>query len=384
MRRLFILVLIFFLSGCGEEEKPAEKEKIMQLVPVAFSDLPGWAEDDLQTFAGAFERTCVRILRAPPEKPLGPLPEAGTYADWRPACEKFLGLKDKTSANLRAFLEGSFSPYAVWLGEGNTGLFTGYYEAALKGSKTRGEPYTIPLHKRPADLVMVDLGKFREELKGIRIAGRVTDGNLTPYETREQIVTGNWPHKDEVLVWVDDPVDAFYVEIQGSGIVTLPDGSEMRIGYAGQNGHPYTAIGKELIARGALTKDNVSMQAIREWLAGHPDQAAEIMNINKSYVFFTEITGEGPLGGENVPLTPERSMAIDRSLFPYGLPFWLEAQHPLDQTKPIRRLMIGQDTGGAIRGAIRGDVFWGHGQEAEKHAGPMKSQGRYWVLLPKK
>jgi len=382
MRR-FLLILILALTACGEEEPPQKTEAVMRLVPASFSDLPGWADDDLQTFATAFERTCKRMLKAPPEKPLGPLTQAGTYADWHPACETFIDLKEKTAQNLRAFLENNFTPYAVWLGEGNAGLFTGYYEASLNGSKIRQEPYTIPLYKRPEDLVMVDLGKFREELKGIRIAGRVTDGNLTPYETREQIVTGNWPHNDEVLVWVDDPVDAFYVEIQGSGIVTLQDGSEMRIGYAGQNGHPYTAIGKELIARGALTKENVSMQAIREWLSAHPDQAAEIMNVNKSYVFFTEIRGEGPLGGENVPLTPERSLAIDRSLFPYGLPFWLEADHPLDKTKPIRRLMIGQDTGGAIRGAIRGDVFWGHGEQAEHHAGPMKSPGRYWVLLPK-
>jgi membrane-bound lytic murein transglycosylase A len=383
MRR-FLLILILVLTACGEEESPQKTEATMRLVPASFSDLPGWADDDLQTFSVAFARTCTRMLKAPPEKPLGPLPQAGTYADWQPACREFRSLKDIKPQTLRAFLEKNFTPHAIWLGEQNIGLFTGYYEAALNGSRTRQEPYVIPLYKRPEDLIMVDLGQFREELKGQRIAGRVEDGNLRPYETREQIVAGDWPHNDKPLVWVDDAVDAFYVEIQGSGIVTLPDGSEMRIGYAGQNGHPYTAIGKELIARGALTKENVSMQAIREWLSAHPDQATEIMNVNKSYVFFTETKGEGPLGGENVPLTPERSMAIDRSLFPYGLPFWLEAGHPLEKTRPIRRLMIGQDTGGAIRGAIRGDVFWGHGPEAEHHAGPMKSQGRYWVLLPRK
>lgn len=355
----------------------------MQLVPASFSDLPRWGEDDLQTLAPAFERTCARMLRAAPEKPLGTLPQAGTFADWQPACQAFVNLKEKTAANLKTYFEKNFTPYAVLLDESAEGLFTGYYEAQLNGSRTRNDRYNIPLYTRPDDLVMVDLGKFREELKGQRIAGRVKGGDLVPYETRAQIVAGEWPHNDKVLVWVDDAVDAFYVQIQGSGIVTLEDGSEIRIGYAGQNGHPYTAIGRELIARGALTKENVSMQAIRDWLAANPDQADEVMNVNKSYVFFTEISGEGPLGGENVALTPLRSLAIDRSIFPYGLPFWLEAEHPVEKSM-IRRLMVGQDTGGAIRGAIRGDVFWGHGEEAERMAGPMKSKGRYWVLLPKK
>ncbi len=371
------------LAGCGEEEQSVEKEKIMQLVPASFSDLPGWGRDDLQTLVPAFERTCARMLRAAPEKPLGPLPQAGTFADWQPSCQAFVNLKDKTAANLKTYFEKNFTPYAVLLDESAEGLFTGYYEAQLNGSRTRNDRYNIPLYARPDDLVMVDLGKFREELKGQRIAGRVKGGDLVPYETRAQIVAGEWPHNDKVLVWVDDAVDAFYVQIQGSGIVTLEDGSEIRIGYAGQNGHPYTAIGRELIARGAMTKEDVSMQAIRDWLAANPDQADEVMNVNKSYVFFTEISGEGPLGGENVALTPLRSLAIDRSIFPYGLPFWLEAEHPVEKSM-IRRLMVGQDTGGAIRGAVRGDVFWGHGEEAERMAGPMKSKGRYWVLLPKK
>lgn len=388
MRRLLIFAVLLFLAACGEEEQSAEKgqekEKLMQLLPVSFKDLPGWDEDDLQTLIPAFEKTCARMLKADPKKTFDYLPQAGTYGDWHPACQEFIGLADITPENLRAYFVRNFMPHAV-LSDGETkGLFTGYYEASLNGSRTQNEKDNTPLFTRPDDLVMVDLGKFREELKGQRIAGRVKNGNLVPYETRAQIVAGEWPHNDGVLVWVDDAVDAFYVQIQGSGIVTLREGGEMRIGYAGQNGHPYTAIGRELILRGALTKENVSMQAIREWLAAHPEQAEEVMSVNKSYVFFTEIQGEGPQGGEGVALTPLRSLAIDRSIFPYGLPFWLEAEHPLKNHPPIRTLMIGQDTGGAIRGAVRGDVFWGHGDEAEKMAGPMKSPGRYWVLLPLK
>ena len=270
------------------------------------------------------------------------------------------------------------------------GLFTGYYEASLNGSRTKSARYNIPLHKRPDDLVMVQLGDFREDLKGRRIAGRVRGGNLKPYESREEIVAGDWPHDDEVLVWVDDPVDAFFVQIQGSGLVALNNGQTMRIGYAGQNGHPYYAIGRELIKRGQLTKDTVSMQSIRAWLAANPRQADEIMNTNASYVFFREIDAGkdsggpigGPIGGQGVALTKGRSLAIDRSLISYGLPIWTDIEHPSAGEPPIQKLMVTQDTGGAIRGPVRGDVFWGYGKTAETLAGQMKSQGRYWVLIP--
>jgi len=229
---------------------------------------------------------------------------------------------------------------------------------------------------------MVQLGEFREDLKSRRIAGRVVDGKLKPYETREDIVAGNWPHNEEVLVWVDNPIDAFFVQIQGSGVVQMNDGSVMRIGYAGQNGHVYSAIGRELIERGEITKENVSLQSIRAWLEANPDQADEIMNTNASYVFFRELEGEGPLGGEGIALTAGRSLAIDRSLISYGVPLWTDIQPPVEGIGTIRRMMIAQDTGGAIRGPVRGDVFWGFGARAESLAGPMKSKGRYWVLLP--
>ena len=265
-------------------------------------------------------------------------------------------------------------------GSNSSGLFTGYYEASLKGSRTRQGPYQTPLRARPDDLVMVQLGEFRDALKGQRIAGRIIDGKLKPYETHEQIVNNHLPSaQDKTLVWVDDAVDAFFLQIQGSGIVDMDDGSVMRVGYAGQNGHPYYAIGRELIARGALNKENVSMQSIRGWLEQNPDQAHEIMFTNKSYVFFRELNGEGPLGGEGVALTPMRSLAIDRSIIPYGMPVWLATDHPKIQG----RLMVTQDTGGAIRGPVRGDYFWGHGAYAQDNAGEMKASGRYWFLLPK-
>lgn len=378
--RLVFLFLLLFITACGEAE---DTKAPLTLKPVSFSALPGWEDDGLEAALPALIRSCNRILEARPDKRFGPLEEAGTYKDWQDICTDLAFLEDFSSDNLRRFFESRFTPYQLRAGKKAEGLFTGYYEASLDGSLARSDIYTVPLHRRPDDLVMVQLGEFRDDLKGRRIAGRVVDGSLKPYEDRAAIVSGNWPHNDEVLVWVDDPVDAFFVQIQGSGIVALDDGSDMRIGYAGQNGHPYYAIGRALIKRGHLEKEDVSMQSIADWLRAHPGEAEEIMNTNQSYVFFTHLPGKGPLGGEGVALTPGRSLAVDRSLLPYGLPMWVDIEEPVKGYGRLRRLMLAQDTGGAIRGPVRGDVFWGHGEEAERLAGPMKSDGRYWALLPK-
>ena len=382
MKRLFLLFL-FVLAACAETPEETETSKLV-LEPASFAELPGWHDDDLHTAALAFEKSCQRIVKADPDKKFGPLEQAGTYADWQKPCSKFLSFAQLSTPSFRAFLENNFDVFAA-TGDGEEeGLFTGYYEASLKGSRTKSATYRYPVYLRPNDLVMVQLGDFREELKGQRIAGRVIDGSLKPYESRAEIVSGNWPHNDEVLLWVDDPVDAFFVQIQGSGVVELAEGGIARIGYAGQNGHVYYAIGRELIKRGHLTKENVSMQAIREWLEANPDEADEIMNTNESYVFFQE-NDQGATGGEGVELTRGRSLAIDRSIIPYGMPVWLEFESPLaEQPGIVHRLMMTQDTGGAIRGPVRGDVYWGYGDLAEQIAGPMKSKGRYWFLLPKK
>lgn len=383
-RFLTLLVLsVFSLTACEKSAPTPEEKPPLTLSPASFKDLPGWQDDDLTAILPAWTRSCKRILRRSADRSLGPLEAAGTAGTWHPICRDFLALNNPSTATLRRFIESRLTPHQVAAGKSPEGLFTGYYEAHLRGSLTRHGPYQTPLHSRPDDLIMVQLGDFRDDLKGRRIAGRVKGGNLKPYENREDIVDGNWPHNDHVLLWVDDPVDAFFVQIQGSGIVELADGSTMRIGYAGQNGHPYYAIGRELIARGALTKKTVSLQSIRAWLAANPSEAAQIMNTNKSYVFFRKLDGAGPVGGEGLPLTPHRSLAIDRSLISYGLPMWLAAEHPDADKPPIQRLMITQDTGGAIRGPVRGDFFWGHGKKAEHYAGLMKSKGKYWVLLPK-
>lgn len=396
MSRFLCLILVLFLAACGEEtaiegavdgaetvDPPAPQ---LRLIESSYNDLPGWGADMYHEIVPAMRRSCARILRNDPQRPFGVIDQAGQFEDWQHVC-RLMPEAGSVADNdtVRQFFENHFTPFQILSGDEPMGLFTGYYEASLNGSLTPSQRYHVPLHKRPDDLVMVDLGQFRDHLKGERIAGRVVNGALRPYEPRADIIAGNWPHTDDehVLVWVDDPVDAFFLQIQGSGRVLLEDGTTMRVGYAGQNGHPYYAIGRELIAREVLTKETVSMQSIRAWLEDNPQQAAEIMNTNRSYVFFEELKGDGPLGGENVALTATRSLAIDRSLLPYGMPFWVDIAPPMEGAQPLQRLMMGQDTGGAIRGAVRGDVYWGYGAVAETLAGHMKAQGRYWVLLPR-
>lgn len=378
MRHGFIIIFGLYsllLTACAEM---APENAPLLLKPASYDDLKGWNADDFDGFASAFGRSCERILKQTPGKAFGPDGVGGTYGDWQPACRELPAAGSKKS-----FIEQWFRPYLATGGGAEKGLFTGYYEASLRGSRTRHGPYQYPLYRRPDDLVMVDLGEFRDELKGQRIAGRVIDARLKPYEDRAAITAGNWPHNDKVIVWVDNPVDSFFLHIQGSGRVLLDDDTQMRVGYDGQNGHVYYAVGRELIKRGELTKDNVSMQAIRQWMADHPEKTDEIMNTNRSYVFFRELTEEGPEGGEGVTLTPLRSMAIDRSKIPYGIPVWLDVPEPAPGAEPLRRLMVAQDTGGAIRGPVRGDIFWGYGPQAENRAGKMKAEGRYWLLLPK-
>jgi membrane-bound lytic murein transglycosylase A len=382
--RIPYFILLLFLAACATKPPPAEEKPPRVLKEVSFNALPAWGDSLVYIRAAdAFGKSCVRIMKNDPAKNFSEIPEAKTYGDWQRICAGLAGVPKDDAKALRQFFESNFKPYAVSAEREPEGLFTGYYEASLRGSLTRDAVNNIPLYTRPDDLVMVDLGQFRDELKGQRIAGRVVEGNLKPYEDRAKIVAGQWPHNDKVLVWVDDAVDAFFVQIQGSGVVQLKEGGVMRIGYAGQNGHIYTAIGKELIARGELTKENVSMQAIRDWLSAHPQQADEIMNTNRSYVFFKTLEKDGPDGGEGVTLTPAHSLAVDHSLFPYGAPVWVDIDYAINGQSRLRNLMVMQDTGGAIRGPVRGDVFWGYGAQAEQLAGPMKAKGHYWILLPK-
>ena len=285
-----------------------------------------------------------------------------------------------TDDQARAFFEGSFVPYLAADNDKTEGLFTGYFEPELAGARMRGAGFATPLLRRPPDLVSADLGPFRPSWRGERTAGRVVDGQLRPYPTRAEIERGALARDHLALLWVASPIDAFFLQIQGSGRVRLPDGSLVAVGYAGDNGRPYVAIGRLLIERGALTRDQVSLATIRAWLKAHPDEAGALMDANPSYVFFREITGPAPLGSEGVALTPGRSLAVDRAFVPLGVPVWLDIAQG---DRRWRRLMVAQDTGGAIRGPVRGDVFWGTGPTAEAQAGGMRAHGEYVILLPR-
>lgn len=370
-------------DGEAAEEAPPE----LVVTSATFADLPGWQADDPSDALAAFRISCSAVRALPGDRSLGGSGYAGVAEDWRQVCAAAAGTGGGAEA-ARAFFEENFVPFAVADRDDPIGLFTGYYEPTLNGSRRRHGAYQVPLYARPPELVEVDLGEFRDDLAGRRIAGRIEQGRLVPFADRDTIVSGALAGRGLEVLWVDDPVDAFFLEIQGSGRVRLENGEELRIGYASQNGHPYYAIGRDLVARGALFRDEVSLQTIRDWLAANPSEAAEVMGTNPSYVFFRVLGREGPYGAQGVVLTPGRSLAVDRAFHALGVPMWLAATRPAAEPGgsdvPLRRLMIAQDTGGAIRGPVRGDVFWGPGEEAEEIAGRMKNDGKLWVLLPRR
>jgi membrane-bound lytic murein transglycosylase A len=356
----------------------------LTLAPVEIATLPGWTDDRIVEALPAFLRSCAAFAKMADDETIGGDGIAGTAAAWRGPCAAAEALQPERGAvaelAVRAFFQDQFRAYAVGNNGDRTGLFTGYYEAEAQGSRRKTRSYAAPLLKRPPDLVMVDLGRFRPAWRGERIAGRVVEGRLEPYDTRAEIEGGSLDRFRLAFLWVDDPVDLFFLQIQGSGRIHLTDGTMVRVQYDGQNGQPYVAIGKKLVARGALTLDEVSMASIRSWIVAHPEEGKALMAENSSYVFFRELKGDGPLGSEGVVLTPGRSLAVDRDYIPLGAPVWLDASQG---GETVRRLAVAQDTGGAIRGPVRGDVFWGYGSEAEDKAGKMRAAGAYYLLLPR-
>ncbi len=359
----------------------------MELEAMELADLPGWEEDLLAGALPALRRSCEVVANWADSDTLDTLTSALNPERWRGICAQLVELGPGDEQPLRALLTSELRPYAVSNRGDLEGLFTGYYEPTLAGSRLQTEKFRFPLYRRPPELVSVDLGEFREDLRGRRLAGRVEAGVLSPYFDRVEIEAGGLSQRGLELVWVDDPYDAFFLHIQGSGRVELVEGGFLRVGYAGQNGHPYFAIGRALVDRGVLTLEEVSLQTIRAWLEAHPEEAPEVLAQNPSFVFFRQLHEEGPVGSLGVVLTPERSLAVDSAFVPLGLPVWVDtsapASDPLAPARPFRRLMVAQDTGGAIRGPVRGDVFWGHGPDAAPVAGHMKDQGRLWLLLPR-
>ncbi len=359
---------------CPAPPTPAQPA-VKPMQTASWGDLPGWRDDDVISAWPAFLQSC-RALAGKPQWPL-----------WRAACEEARGRDALDAGALRGFFESRFSPYLLTNPDGTThGLITGYYEPLLRGARARGNGYEFPVLGVPGDLLTIDLTDVLPDLKFMRLRGRLQGNKVVPYYSRAEIAGRDKDYADRALLWVDDAVELFFLQIQGSGRVQLPDGDTVRIGYADQNGHPYQSVGRLLVERGELKLEQAAMQGIQAWARANPAKLNELLNANPSYVFFRELAkpasdGEGPPGALGVPLAAERSIAVDPRHVPLGAPVFVSTTQP-NSPAPLRRLMMAQDTGGAIRGVVRADFFWGFGAEAGKQAGRMKQQGQMWVLLP--
>ena len=350
--------------------------------PSAWNELPGWSTDAVEAAWPAFRIGC-RALQANPK----------TAQLWQTPCTDSEQVDPNDARGIRAFFESHFIPYRIADSDGrDVGRVTGYYEPLQKGSRERTAQFGVPLYAPPDDLLTVDLSELYPELKDKRVRGRVDGKKVVPYWTRADIERGAVTVPARPLVYLADPVEAFYLEIQGSGRIEFADGSVVRLGYADQNGHPYRSIARVLIDRGDLPRERASMQGISTWAKAHPEQTRALLDENPSYVYFREVPPplpgspdariDGPIGSLGVPLLAERTIAVDARAIPLGAPVFLATTMPLSKT-PLERLVMAQDTGGAIRGVVRADYFWGFGPQAGREAGRMLQDGRMWLLWPK-
>ncbi|MBI5919264.1 MAG: MltA domain-containing protein [Nitrosomonadales bacterium] len=369
---------MLMLSACQAPLPPAvippPAQKEIKPTPTynlsTWEALPNWQTVELASSWAAFQQGCHALKSKP---------------NWQPSCARAEQLSQTDNATLHAFFEEYFSPYQLINPDGTEqGLITGYYEPKLHGSRTKTARFRYPLYATPEDLLEIDLSEVYPQLKGMRLRGRLQGKRIVPYFNRNDIDAGKAPLKGRELFWVDNAVELFFLQIQGSGRIELPDGAMMKIGYADQNGYPYISIGKKLIEMGELKPEEASMQGIKQWGERNPDKLPALLGQNPSYVFFRELpdTLSAPLGALGVPLTEEYSIAIDPRSIPLGSPVFLATTFP-NSDAPLNRLMLAQDTGGAIKGAVRADFFWGFGEQAGNQAGRMKQRGRMWVLFPK-
>ena len=333
--------------------------------------LPAFGSENPADALGAFLQSCAVL---------------NTKAEWQGVCNRAASLSANGNPDrVIQFFRENFDPFRVINSdESVTGLVTGYYEPLLRGSRQRTTEYKYPVYAAPQDLITVDLSEVYPDLKFRRLRGRIVGNKLVPYMDRREISSDATPLKGLEIAFVDNAVELFFLEIQGSGQIQLPDGSRLRVGYAEQNGHPFRSLGGLLIRRGEIKPERASMQGIKEWARRHPAKVQQFMNANPSFVFFKELPGDliGPIGTLGVPLTAGRSIAVDPRVIPLGVPVYLSTTFP-NTRQELNRLMVAQDTGGAINGAVRADFYWGFGDEAGAMAGRMKQQGRMWILLPK-
>ena len=359
------IAVIVVAAACVSVPQPPGPERA-SYAPASFSDLPGWREAVLEPSLRAFVAGCPRLGDALAR-----------------ACAAAPAAYDEAAA--RQFFESHFTPYALVSSLGaQSNLITGYYEPIIAGSRTPSAANRYPVYGLPEDQVVVDLADVNPELRSLRLRGRLEGRRVVPYYSRAEIEARGARLAAPVIAWTADPVELFFLQVQGSGQVQLDNGQRIRIGYADQNGHPYRSLGRHLVERGEMALEQASMQGIQSWAAANPQKLQEALNANPSYVFFRELEPQenGPVGALGVALTAQYSLAVDRRYVPLGAPVWLSTTWPLSEQR-LERLMAAQDTGGAIRGVARGDFYWGTGSEAGTFAGRMRQQGRMWLLWPK-
>jgi membrane-bound lytic murein transglycosylase A len=383
--RFLSITIILLLNACSTEPTIPFKDSEKPLTPVVpphvvspdvgtlkitnWNALPGWEIDDIRPALDTFLRSCI-VLR--------------NQKLWMETCSLAGSMQKRDNTTLRKFFEHHFKPYQVINSNGGSdGLITGYYEPLLKGSRKSSARYRFPLYTAPKELLIVDLGKVYPELKSLRLRGRLEGRRIVPYYSRAEIESDLSYLQGYELLWVDDAIELFFLQIQGSGRIETEDGEIVRVGYQDQNGHPYQSIGKLLVERGELSLDEASMQGIKAWGIRNPEKLNELLHQNPSYVFFRELPAgiSGPIGALGVPLTAVRSLAIDPRVIPQGAPVFLSTTWP-NTSKKLHRLMVAQDSGGAIKGGVRADFFWGFGKDAANQAGKMKQIGKMWVLMP--
>jgi membrane-bound lytic murein transglycosylase A len=386
MIRAAVTALLFAASLTPLHELKAEPAAVLggaRLEPVPFTALAGWSEDDHRAAFTVFRRSCEASGDQPPVRPASP-----GKPQLRAVCAAALAMAPPDKAAARRFFETHFDPFQVVPAAGR-GFLTGYFEPEYDGSLTPTSEFTTPLLARPEDLVTVAQGETLPKLDPALRAGRRSAAGFEPYPDRAAIEDGGLGSAAKPIVFLRDPVEAFVIHVQGSARIRLAGGRVVRVAYAGRNGHPYTSIGRILVERGHIALEAMSLETLTTWLRSNSGEARDIMRLNRSYIFFRladELDpAQGPIGGAGVPLTPGRSLAIDRNAWSYGLPFWLEGELPLGPraSEPLGRLMIAQDTGTAIVGPARADFFFGTGRDAGTRAGLLRHPVRFVAFLPK-
>ena len=370
MRSAFLALIVLTagcapLAPCPKCPPPKPAPETAQYLEFTFDGLPGWPSAGLERSLRAFLAGC---------------PRSGAFSQ---ACARAAAVPPDDAGAARVFFETSFVPYALVSSDGpDSGLITGYYEPIIDGSRTQSGDNRYPIFGVPEDLIVVDLAATNPDVRNMRLRGRLDGRRVVPYLSRGEIDARGVPA--QVIAWTGDPVELFFLHIQGSGQVRLEGGERIRIGFADQNGHPYRSLGRYLVDRGELPLEQASMQGIKAWAAANPAKLKEALNSNPSYVFFRELppAADGPPGALGVPLTAEYSLAVDRRFVPLGAPVYLATTHPITEQK-LERMMAAQDTGGAIRGAVRADFYFGTGVEAGVAAGRMRQQGKMWLMWPR-